>query len=87
MAADGARRRTLILALAGLLGLAMIGGGVTAFLVSRDTEPKTPTGLVDAYLRALQDGDVDRALTYWNHNDGLSADMPPTQQRVRAYLV
>ncbi|MGI5215452.1 hypothetical protein [Plantactinospora sp. CA-290183] len=80
------RRRTLMFALAGLLGLALTGGGVTAFLVSRDTEPNTPAGLVDAYLRALKDGDVDRALTYWNDNDGMSADMPPTQQRVRAYL-
>ncbi|MGI5211824.1 hypothetical protein [Plantactinospora sp. CA-290183] len=80
------RRRTLIFVLVGVLGLTLIGGGVAAFFVFRDTEPRTATGLVDAYLRALQDADVDRALTHWNDNDGLSADMPPTQQRVRTYL-
>ncbi|MFI5916002.1 hypothetical protein [Dactylosporangium sp. NPDC051541] len=82
------QRRTVVYILAGLLGLVLAGAGLTAFLLSRRSPP-TPTtapGVVDAYLHALQDGDVDRAVAYWHDSGGITDGQAPLRQRVRTYL-
>ncbi|MEV4517666.1 hypothetical protein AB0K00_53000 [Dactylosporangium sp. NPDC049525] len=62
----------------------LVGAGVTAFVLAN--RPDKPTEVVDAYLRAMRDGDIDAAVARWNDLEPVRAGGPGLRQRVRTYL-
>ena len=62
----------------------LVGAGVTAYVVLQ--KPDRPTEVVDAYLRAVRDGDLDAAVARWNDLEPARAGGPGLRQRVRTYL-
>jgi hypothetical protein len=59
------------------------GAVVTVVLLNRPEHPATATALLDAYLTALGDEDLDTAVGYW-HDD--TAMEPSRHEQVAAYL-
>ncbi|WP_327000011.1 hypothetical protein OHA72_33390 [Dactylosporangium sp. NBC_01737] len=82
--APARRGRLLVIAVAAALAVLLVGAGVTAYVVLR--KPDRPTEVVDAYLRAVRDGDLDAAVARWNDLEPARAGGPGLRQRVRTYL-
>jgi hypothetical protein len=61
----------------------MTGAVVTVVLLNRPEHPKTASALVDAYLTAVGDGELDTAVGYW-HDD--TTMKPSRHEQVAAYL-
>ncbi len=83
-----ARRTSVVLgsAVAGIVVLAGVAGVVAVGTSGSEVDPSTPTGVVQAYLRAIADGEVDTAVG-WLAPDGpctfddLSRSYLPTSLR------